>query len=173
MKSRTSAPAARSAASMNRGSRFAAPGISDNDTAQANVVVQSAINLTMVDATFTLTGTPTTTQTEVSAIDFNVQTNNALGYAVTVQAAAANMVGTGLNADVIPTTSLRVKETGTAQAFTPLTVAGGGGAAVTVHSQATKSADAGDNISSDYQLVVPFVNEDTYTATLNYVATTL
>ena len=191
MKFRTSAPVARSAASTNRGSRFAARAFvttgaaamfvgiagvpafaaTDPDTAVANVVVQSAISLTMTDAAFTLTGIPGATLTELGAVDFTVQTNNSLGYAVTVKAATANMVGTGTNAEVIPTSALTVRETDSGDAYTPLT--SGVAAATTVHTQNTKSAEAGDTLSNDYQLVVPFVNEDTYTATLNYVATTL
>jgi hypothetical protein len=41
------------------------------------------------------------------------------------------------------------------------------------HSQSTRSANGGDDLSNDYQLRVPVVNEDTYSATLDYVATTL
>ena len=201
MKFRTSAPAARSTAvTTRRGSRFAArafvttgaaamfvgiagvpafaaPGITDDGTAQANVVVQSAISLTMIDNVFTLTGVPGSTQSEDGAVTYNVETNNALGYSVTVQAATATMVGTVTvgNGDTIPSTALTVRKTGTTP-FTPLSYVGqtgAGSAAVPVHSQATRSADGGDDLSTDYQILIPFVNEDTYTATLNYVATTL
>jgi hypothetical protein len=199
MKFRTSAPAARSTAvTTRRGSRFAArafvttgaaamfigiagvpafaaPGISDSGTAEANVEVESAISLTMDKAAFTLTGVPATTQSENGAVTYNVETNNAIGYSVTVQAATATMAGTGTNADTIPSTALTVRKTGTTP-FTALSYVGqtgAGSAAVPVHSQATRSAAGGDDLSTDYEILIPFVNEDTYTATLNYVATTL
>ncbi len=46
-------------------------------------------------------------------------------------------------------------------------------APVEVHTQTGPSAEAGDDLSNDYQMTIPFVRSDTYTGTLNYVATTL
>jgi hypothetical protein len=42
-----------------------------------------------------------------------------------------------------------------------------------VHSQEDRSVADGDELSTDFQVVIPFVNSDNYDATLNYVATTL
>jgi hypothetical protein len=134
----------------------------------ANVGVGSAITLTALTPNFTLTGIPGETVPGVGAVTFNVATNNTAGYAVTVQSAAATMVGTGGNTESIPIGALSVRETGTTP-YTPLSST----APVSVHRQLTHSVAAGDSLSNDYQVVIPFVNSDTYHATLNYVATTL
>jgi hypothetical protein len=92
------------------------------------------------------------------------------GYAVTVQSRSATMVGTGTNADSIPIGALSARDTG--GTYAP--VAGPAAADGTpVHTQATRSAEGGDDLSTDFQVVIPFVNSDTYTATLDYVAATL
>lgn len=148
----------------------AAPGDTSADTTQANVEVTTAIALTALTTAFTITGAPLATVAEVGAVTMNVDTNNLAGYAVTVQAAAATLVAVTppANADTIPIAALSVRETGTTP-YTPLSST----APVTVHSQATRSALGGDPISNDYSVDIPFVNEDTYTVTLNYIATTL
>ncbi len=151
------------------GSALAVPGQSDTDDTQANVVVQSAISLTALTPSFTLTGLPGGTVSQDGIVTYTVETNNLAGYAVTVQSRTATLAPTAAgNPDSIPISALSVRETGTTP-FTPLSDT----APVTVHSQATRSATGGDALSNDYQVVIPFVNEDTYTATLDYVATTL
>jgi hypothetical protein len=139
----------------------------DTDTVDANVAVGSAITLTGLTPSFLLSGLPGATVAGVGAVTFNVETNNRAGYSVTVESAAATLAGTGTNGDSIPIGALSVRETG-AGAYTPLSNT----APVTVHNQTVRSAEAGDGLSNDYQVVIPFVNTDTYTATLNYVATT-
>lgn len=148
---------------------FAAPGDVSADTTSANVDVSSAITLSALTPTFTLTGAPDATVEGLAAVTMTVTTNNLLGYSVTVQATTAAMAGgdTG-NPDSIPVGALSVRETGTT-GYTPLSST----AAVTVHTQAARSEEVGDDLSNDYKVVIPFVNEDTYTATLDYVATTL
>lgn len=148
------------------GTASAAPG---GGTA-ANVGVDSAITMTGLTPSFTLTGIPgATVDTALVPVTFNVQTNSIGGYSVTVESATPTLVGTGGNTDSIPIGALSVRETGT----TPFTALSNG-ATATVHSQATRSAlVGGDNLSNDYQVVIPFVNSDTYTATLNYLASTL
>ncbi len=148
---------------------FAAPGDTSVDTTIANVEVSSAIALNALTPSFTLVGLPGATVTGNGAVEFNVETNNAGGYAVTVQAEddVLNPADTD-NPDVIPIGNLRVRETGDG-AFTSLNDA----AAVTVHRQAVRSASGGDALSNDYQVSIPFVASDTYSVTLDYVATAL
>jgi hypothetical protein len=141
---------------------------SDTKSTTANVSVNSVIALSGLTSSFTLTGNPNATVPALSAVTMNVTTNNITGYTVTVQSAAANMAGAASgNSDVIPIGKLSTRETGTTP-YTPLSSS----AAVTVHSQATRSAAAGDTVTNDYSINIPFVNSDTYSATLNYVAAT-
>jgi hypothetical protein len=140
----------------------------DDGTVDANVAVGSAITLTGLTPSFLLTGLPGATVPGLGAVTFNVATNNLAGYSVTVQSAAGILAGTGANTETIPIGALSVRETGTGT-YTPLSDA----AAVTVHTQGAQSTAAGNSLSNDYQVVIPFVNPDTYSATLNYVATTL
>ena len=153
------------------GTASAAPGDTATDTTTANVEVVDAISLNGLTPAFTLVGLPGATVTGPGEVTMNVQTNNLAGYAVTVQAATAALLPqTTGNPDSIPVNRLRVRETadGTG-AFTALS----NGSAVTVHTQATRSAEGGDDISNDFQVDIPFVNTDTYSTTLNYIATTL
>jgi hypothetical protein len=151
------------------GTAAAAPGDTSTGTTNANVEVSSVIALTALTPDFRLTGLPGATVTGAGAVTFTVETNNLAGYAVTVQSQTPTMTaGTPGNTDSIPIGALSVRETGT----TPFTSVSGTGA-VTVHTQATRSAQAGDALSNDYEVVIPFVNEDTYSATLDYIATTL
>jgi hypothetical protein len=140
------------------------------DTTDANVVVQNAITLTGLTPSFTLTGLPNTTAFENGIVDFVVETNNLAGYAVTVTAADDELLpaNTTSNTDTIPVEALSVRETG-ATTYTPLDDT----TPVTVHTQSTRSAEDGDTLSNDYSVDIPFVNADTYTVTLNYVASTL
>ena len=152
------------------GTAYAAPGDTSNDTTTANVEVTGAITLSALTPTFTLVGLPGATVIGAAAVSMLVETNNIAGYAVTVQSTTdtldpADPVG---NTDSIPIGALSVKES-TATSYTPVSDT----AAVTVHSQATRSAVGGDAIVNDYKVVIPFVNADTYSTTLNYVATTL
>lgn len=141
---------------------------SDPGTTIANVAVGSAITLSNLTPSFTLSGNPCQTDTDIGAVTMNVETNNATGYNVTVQAENADMVGTNGNTDVIPVTDLLVRETG-ATDFMPSSST----TPVTVHNQDTRSvANDGDNLSNDYQITIPNVHNDTYSVTLDYVATT-
>lgn len=136
---------------------------------QANVSVTGEISLTALTNAFTLSGTPGTVAENVGAVTMIVTTNNAAGYSVTVEPVTAAMTGaTAGNNETIPTSALNVKET-VGGSYTPLIF----GTPVQVHQQTTASAPAGDSLSNDYQITVPFVEPDTYTATLEYVATTL
>jgi hypothetical protein len=146
--------------------------ITDTGSTTANVGVNSSITLSGLTPSFTLTGIPGDTVTADEAVGFTVETNNLAGYNVTVRSATATLVHTALgNADSIPIGALQVRETNLATpgAFTPVLSTG----TVTVHSQSTRSAEGGDELSNDYKVTIPFVNQDTYSATLNYVAGTL
>ena len=195
MKFRTSAPAARSTAvTTRRGSRFAArafvttgtavlfvgiagvpafaePGVEDTGSTTANVAVASSISLDALTSAFTITGAPGATVTSNDAVTMTVATNNFAGYSVTVVAGAASMTGSVGYTDEIPISALKVRESavGDAGAFTDMSST----TPVTTHTQATSSGVAADPLSNDYQVVIPTVEADTYTATLNYVATTL
>lgn len=148
----------------------AAPGETATDTSVANVIVGSVITLTGLTSSFNLSGIPGATVSLASAVTMNVETNNIAGYAVTVQAESDTLdpADTVANPDTIPIGALSVRETGTTS-YTPVSDA----VPVTVHSQGTRSADGGDTVNNDYQVVIPFVNADTYSVTLDYVATTL
>ena len=146
------------------------------DTVVANVEVSGAIALTGLTPSFTLVGLPGGLVTGNGEVDFNVEANNAAGYSVTVQAATASMTPADIvaNPDVIPIGALGVRQgvpanPGTAGAFTSLSST----APVTVHSQGVRSGIGGDDWVNDFQILIPFVASDTYTATLNYIATEL
>ncbi len=148
----------------------AVPALADTGNTTANVGVLGSITLSGLTGSFTLSGAPGSTPSTNSAVTMNVATNNLTGYNVTVQAPTLqlNMAGgTTGNMDTIPNGNLKVRETGqsTFNSISNLT-------AVTVHNQATRSAAGGDTINNDYQVVIPFVNADTYTGTLNYTAST-
>ena len=135
----------------------------------ANVAVGSGIALTLLTPAFTLTGIPGDIPVAPAAVTMDVFSNNATGYNVTVQAAAANLVGTGTNADLIPVTDLSVEETG-GTGYLPLSST----TATTVYTQDTPSAATpGDALSNDYEFNtgIPDVTPDTYSVTIDYVAT--
>jgi len=151
-------------------SMAADPPASDSGTVTANVVVNSAIVLTMLDESFTLTGIPGESPSQDDAVDYEVFTNNTSGYNVTVQPEAANLVAsrTG-NTDVIPIADLSVKES-TSATFLALNAA----APVQIWTQDGRSTEApGDPHSDDYEFntPIPDVENDTYSDVIDYVAT--
>jgi hypothetical protein len=142
----------------------------DIGSTTANVQVSSSIVLSGGTAALTLTGAIRATVTQNAAVTMNVETNNLAGYTVTVQSSTATLappVHTIVNPDSIPIAALTVRETG-GSAFTALS----NSAPVTVHTQTVRSANGGDTVSNDFRVVIPFVNQDVYSTTLNYVATT-
>jgi hypothetical protein len=141
----------------------------DSGTTVVNVAVPSGITLTGLTPSFTLNGAPGSTITEIGAVDFNVETNNPAGYVVTVISETPTLTPqTPGNPDSIPVEVVTVRENG-GGTFSPLSNT----EPVVVHTQSTRSANGGDDLSNDYRLRVPVVNEDTYSATLDYIATTL
>ena len=149
-------------------SASAAPGDTSTDSVVANVNVNSVITLNLDQSNFDLNGTPGSTVSGDGSVTGLVTTNNAAGYSVGVQAAAATLQPTlGTNTDTIPIANLQVANA--LGAFTPLSNT----APVITHTQATRSALAGDAFSDDYKVNIPDVNSDTYSVTLNYTATAL
>jgi uncharacterized repeat protein (TIGR01451 family) len=103
----------------------------------------------------------------VGLVTMMVTTNSRTGYMVTVQSEGSDLIGAQPgNSDTIPIENLRVRETGTRDAFQPLSSDND----VIVHRQSAPSTAGGDAISTDYQVDVPFVVSDTYSATVEYVA---
>ncbi len=150
-------------------SASAAPGDESADTVVANVGVSSSITLSGLTGEFTLNGLPGDTVAEEDAVTFNVNTNNVGGYNVTVQSQSAALVATlPANPDSIPIEELGVRNAGAA-AYTPVSST----APFIINTKATRSAEGGDAYSHDYSVDIPFVSDDTYTATLDYVATAL
>jgi hypothetical protein len=142
----------------------------DTDTTTANVSVSSLITLTDLTGSFTLTGAPGDTVTTSSPVTMTVKTNNFAGYSVTVEPAGTTMdPAIAGNTDTIPTTSLLVRGPSQSGSFTALTP----GTPLEVRRKTSASAEAGDSVSNDYRMTIPFVRPDTYSATLNYVASTL
>lgn len=148
----------------------AVPGQTSTQSTTANVIVGSSITLTDLVPSFSLTGNPgETVSNTVPQVTMTVTTNNNEGYAVTVEPETATLNPTTPgNTDTIPIGDLMVREAGTTT-FSPLTF----GTPLQVHTQATPSAEAGDTITNDYEITIPFVTPDTYSAVLDYVATTL
>ncbi|MDQ1414774.1 MAG: hypothetical protein QOF81_387 [Acidimicrobiaceae bacterium] len=135
-----------------------------------NVAVSSGITMTALTPGFTISGAPGATVGTSTAVTYTVETNNPTGYAVTVQSSADTMtpVLPLTTPDTIPIAALTVRQSG-GGAYTALNSTG---TAVQVHTQGTRSADGGDHLSTDYQIRIPVVAAGTYTAVLNYVATT-
>jgi len=132
----------------------------------ANVAVASGITLTGLTPAFLLAGAPGVTVQNQAPVTYNVETNSDTGYTVTVQSATATMVPAdqAANLDTIPIAALTVRETGTT-AYAAVTTG-----IVVVHDQGARSSNGGDELGTDFQMRIPTVTPDTYTATLNYIA---
>jgi hypothetical protein len=157
------------AALLTIGAASTASAVEDTGSTEGNVEVGSEITLTALTTDFTLTGLPGDAVEGLGAVTFNVETNNLAGYGVTVQAATTTMAATAVgNLDSIPIGNLSVRETGDEDYL-----AVSSAAATPVGGSTTRSAEGGDELSNDYSVAIPFVNQDTYTATLNYIAATL
>lgn len=96
-----------------------------------------------------------------------VTTNNLDGYAVTVQAASAELTPAQPgNTATIPVGNLQVRESGTS-VFRPIS----SDAPLLIHEQPGPSALNGDAIVNDFEAYIPFVPADDYSGTLTYIAT--
>jgi hypothetical protein len=129
----------------------------------ANVDVGSALTLTDLTPTFTLTGVAGSIPT--ADVTYTVTTNNLDGYTVSVSSATDALnppVETPVNPDTIPIASLLAN--GDAMVTAPATL--------TVQTKTTRSALDGDAYTDTYSMTIPDVNSDTYTATLSYLVAT-
>ncbi len=134
--------------------------------AATTTVAARTIGMSDLSSGFTLTGLPHATVTADGAITMTITTNSPAGYTVTVQASSDVLSSSsGGNTVTIPLSALLVRESGTT-AWLPVTSL----LPVLVHQQNTPSAPSGDAVSNDYQMLIPFVPDDTYTTTLDYIA---
>lgn len=144
----------------------AAPGDQSSDTTTANVGVSSSITLQGLTSSFSLNGLPGDTVTGDGAVSYNVQTNNVGGYTVGVTASRDVLLPAGSSTDYIPIDRLSVRPSGDGS-FTALSNTN----AVTLRDKPTRSGATGDDYTDDYRIDIPFVADDVYSVTLNYVAT--
>jgi hypothetical protein len=114
---------------------------------------------------FTLVGAPGSTPSEDSAVVMTVTTNSETGYRVTVQGRRPALTGSPGNPDTIPLDHLRVRGTDS-PAYVPLSQD-----PLLVHQSDRPTSAAGDAVSNDYAVDVPFVNSDTYSTELDYIVT--
>jgi hypothetical protein len=147
---------------------YAVPGQTDAGTTQANVEISSAITLTGLTPAFTLTGVPGDTPT--APVTMTVTTNNFAGYVVTVAPQTATLAGAVPgNTTTIAIADLEVLGSDVDAIYQPLAF----GTPTVVGTKAAPSAADGDVLGNTYQMEIPFIQPDTYSATLDYVATTL
>jgi uncharacterized repeat protein (TIGR01451 family) len=141
---------------------------STNPACTATTLVEaSTISLVGLTPAFTLTGQPNSVVTAEDAVTMTVVTNSFGGYSVTARATSPTMVGAEGNQDSIPVGQLFLRETGSGNPFVRLRA----DQSVTVHEQSTASSANGDAVSNDYQVDIPDVVSDTYSATVEYIAT--
>jgi hypothetical protein len=131
-------------------------------------VAARTITLSGLTPSFTLTGLPNSTVGLDEAVGMTVTTNSTTGYQVSVQGTGGSMTPqTPNNASEIAIDQLRVRESGTSL-FRSISAS----FALIVHQQSTASSPYGDAVSNDYEISIPFVDSDTYSTELEYVATT-
>jgi large repetitive protein len=132
------------------------------------VEVTTVLTLTGLAPGFALAGEPGSVVTG-DPVAMNVATNNLAGYVVTIQSRTPTMVAaTRGNEDSIPIGAVSVRDSGT-QPFAPLSDT----TPVTVHRNAGPTDEGGDDIGNEFRADLPHVEDDTYLATLDYVAATL
>ena len=141
--------------------------VAATESTDASVVVTEGITLDAV-GDFSLTGLPG--QTVTTAVPYRVTTNAEAGYTVTVEAQAEFLEADPATDEDIEIDDLTVNTTAT-----PLVYASVPGAAAnaprTLHTQEDRSAANGDALTNNYRILIPAVAADTYTVTLDYVAT--
>jgi large repetitive protein len=131
-------------------------------------VVDRSITLSGLTPSFTLTGLPNSTVRQDGGVTMMVTTNSPGGYLVTVQAAADVLTGaTSGNLDTIPIENLGVRDS---ESQLPGFQVMSDAASNTVHDNDRASEPGGDVVSNDFQIDIPFVAADTYSATLDYIA---
>jgi len=140
---------------------WAAPG----ESTTVNVSVAGAISMTGLPSNVALSGAPGATVSNTAG--YTVTTNNTAGYTVSVKASDSVLkpANTTTNPDTIPISALSVAGT------TGGPVALSDTNSVTVHSQAARSDADGNDLSTTYSMTVPFVNADSYSVGIDYIAT--
>lgn len=129
-------------------------------------IAPRSIGLSGLTSSFDLAGLSDTTVTANGAVTMTVTTNSTGGYQVGVQAESPTLVGaTPGNADTIPIAALLVRQSGTSL-FEPMSAT----APLVVHSQTRPSSPGGDAVSNDFRIQIPFVSTDTYSTTLDCIA---
>ena len=129
-------------------------------------IAARSITLSGLTPSFTLSGLPGSVVTGNGAVTMTVTTNSTAGYTVTVEADSPVLAPhTPGNVDSIPVGALRVRESGTSGFLSLLS-----DSPLVVHQQNSPSGPNGDAVSNDFQIQVPFVNADTYSGTLEYIA---
>ena len=124
----------------------------------------TAISMSGLTPSFTLTGPPNSTITQNGAVTMTVTSNS--GYSVTVQARTGSLTGaTPGNTATIPIGSLQARESGSSL-FQALSAS----SPLVVHQQNGPSGQGGDAISNDYRVQIPALPSDTYSVTLDYIA---
>ena len=136
-------------------------------TARASVTnaQSSNISLTIASSSFTVAGPVNTAQTLTEAVKTTVITSNKTGYTLTIRGSGDFKGSLPNNTDTMPLANLSVAPKG-GTTFTPLSLLD------QVIIKTTKpTTPAGDAMSWDVKLNIPFVQEDTYSTTLTYTAT--
>ncbi|MFE3640301.1 hypothetical protein ACFXOM_04670 [Streptomyces sp. NPDC059169] len=138
-----------------------------SDTTQANVAVASAISLTGLTPSFTLSGLPNTTATQNAAVSYTVTSNNAAGYTISVRANDSALQPQGAdNPDVIPVGNLELRPNPQIL-WRPVTTSD-----QVIRNVDSPSAGGGDTYATDYRVHIPNVRSDTYSVNLTYTAAT-
>ncbi|MCW2495751.1 putative Ig domain-containing protein [Jatrophihabitans sp.] len=141
-------------------------GSTDPACVTLTAVAARSITLSGLTSSVTLSGLPGSTVSAEDAVTMTVTTNSPGGYQVSIQAASGALSGTDGNPETIPIGRLGVRESGST-AFTPLSTT-----PFLLHDQHTASTPNGDAVGSDFQVRIPFVAGDLYSATLDYIAST-
>jgi uncharacterized repeat protein (TIGR01451 family) len=139
-------------------------GATTTPCAVAVPVAARTISITGLTDDITLTGLPNTTVTSNGAVTMTVTTNSTGGYVVSVRSSTESLTGSDPeNTDVIPVGNLKVRGTGDTS-FVPLSLD-----PTIVEDRDSATSPAGDAVSNDYRVDIPFVDGDTYTGTLDYI----
>ncbi|GAA2014282.1 DUF11 domain-containing protein [Nakamurella flavida] len=124
------------------------------------------LTLTGLTSSITLRGLPDSQVTLDGAVVMTVLTNSATGYLVTVRARGDRLTGTTPgNTDTIPIGRVGVRGTAQGGDFASLSA----DTPVVVGERAGPASPGGDAVSNDYRVDIPFVDQDTYSGTLEYI----
>jgi hypothetical protein len=141
-------------------------GAAPDGKSKAKVGVGNTIAMSGLTASFTLEADPSETVAAPGAVQLNVKTNNPSGYVVSVKADTEDLTGADANnPDTIPVSALLVTS---APVATDEEL--DASVAKTVGQRPDRTSQTGDTITNDYEMSVPWVNADTYSVSLDYIA---